>query len=83
MSQEIVHIDHSETTARIFGVFDSHAREIETAFGVDIRNRSEGGGDAIVISGPAEENVRLAAEVIKRLREEAGGSEEISEQRVA
>ena len=83
MSQEIVHTDSSDTTARIFGVFDSHAREIESAFGVDIRNRSEGGGDAIVISGASDENVRLAAEVIRRLRDEAGGSEEISEQRVA
>ncbi len=83
MHQEIIHTESSEVTARIFGVVDCHAREVENAFGVDIRNRSDGGGDAIVVTGEEETAVRLAADTLLRLRAEAGSSEEISEQRVA
>ena len=83
MNQEIIRTDSSDTTARIFGVCDAYARAIEQAFGVDLHNRSEASGDAILVRGESAESVRLAAEVIQRLREEAGGFEEISEQRVA
>ena len=82
MSEEIIYTDSSEVTALIFGVVDAHVREIENVFGVDIRNRSAGDGDAIIVSGPEQENVQKAAEVLSRLAAEAGDHEEISEQRV-
>ena len=83
MNREIIRIEQSEITARIFGVADAFAREVEDAFGVDIRNRSEKNGDAIVVTGVDGENVRLAAEVLERLKAEAQNVEEISEQRVS
>ncbi|MBE6690272.1 MAG: PhoH family protein [Ruminococcaceae bacterium] len=83
MSKEVIKIGHSDITARIFGVGDAYVREVEAAFGVDIRNRSESSGDAILITGESEESVSFAARVIERLREEAEKSEEIPEQRVS
>ncbi len=83
MSKEIVRIEQSEITARIFGVGDAYVREVERAFGVDIRNRSEQSGDAVVITGEDDERVSLAARVIERLRAEAERAEEIPEQRVS
>ncbi len=83
MNREIIKIESSEITARIFGVCDAHARSVEAAFGVDISNRAEGAGDAILVAGESEEQVGLAARVLRCLRDEAGRSEEISEQRVA
>ena len=83
MSREIIKIDRSEITARIFGVGDAYVREIEAAFGVDIRNRSEGSGDAILVTGESEEGVSLAARVLECLRDEAERTEEIPEQRVS
>lgn len=83
MSEEIIRIDSSETTAAVFGSCDAHVRAVEEAFGVDIRNRSGGHGDAIVVSGADGGNVRLAAEVLRRLAEEAGDGEDISDQRVS
>ena len=83
MKEEIIHTASSEITARIFGVGDSYVREIESAFGVDIRNRSETVGDAIVVTGENDEAVSLAARVLERLREEAQRTEEIPAQRVS
>ncbi|MBE6702950.1 MAG: PhoH family protein [Ruminococcaceae bacterium] len=83
MSKEVIKIAHSEITARIFGVGDCYVREVEAAFGVDIRNRSEGTGDAVWVTGENAENVSLAARVLERLREEAEKAEEIPEQRVS
>ena len=83
MNKEIVRIENSEITARIFGVGDAYVREIEKAFHVDIRNRSEQSGDAILITGEDAERVSLAARVIERLRDEAERAEEIPEQRVS
>ena len=82
MSKEIIKVESSEITARIFGVRDAYVREVEAAFGVDIRNRSDGTGDAIVVSGDSDESVSLAARVLERLRAEAERCEEIPEQRV-
>ncbi len=81
MSKETVKTASSEITARIFGICDAYAKEIESAFGVDLSNRAGANGDAITVSGEDSESVRLAAEVLMRLREEAG-EHEISEQRV-
>ena len=83
MNREIIRIGKSDVTARIFGVADAYARAVEDAFGVDIRNRAEAGGDAIVVTGRDPEQVRLAAEVLERLRSEAERVEELSEQRVS
>lgn len=83
MDREIINISNSEITARIFGVGDAYVREIENAFSVDIRNRSEQSGDAIVVTGEDGESVRLAARIIERLRDEAARAEEIPEQRVS
>ena len=83
MDREIIRINNSEITARIFGVGDAYAREIESAFGVDVRNRSEQSGDAIVVTGENGENVRMAARVLEILRDEAARVEEIPEQRVS
>ena len=83
MAQEIVRIGHSDLTARIFGVCDAHAKVVESAFGVDIRNRSDATGDTVIVSGTDAEKVALAAIVIQRLKDEAGRAEEIPDQRVS
>lgn len=83
MKEEIVNTDSSEVTARIFGAFDAHAREIEKAFGVDINNRAQGAGDSIVVTGEEASGVRMAASVLTRMRDGAGDSEEITDQQVA
>ena len=82
MEQEIVHTANSLITARIFGVCDTYAKEIEEAFGVDISNRATADGDAITVTGADKEAVRLAAQVLLSLREEAAVGE-IPEQRVS
>ncbi|MBR7112826.1 MAG: PhoH family protein [Clostridia bacterium] len=82
MKEEIIHTASSEITARIFGVCDAYAKEIETAFGVDISNRSGKDGDAVTVKGADDNRVYLAAEVLRALREEAA-SGEIAEQRVS
>ena len=82
MAQEVVKIGHSDLTARVFGVCDAHVKEVEKAFDVDIRNRADHSGDAVVVSGDAE-RVRLACVVLEHLREEASRCEEIPEQRVS
>ncbi len=83
MAQEIVRVGHSDLTARMFGVCDAYVKEVEAAFGVDIRNRSDSAGDTVLITGENAEHVRLAAVVLERLKEEAARAEEIPEQRVA
>lgn len=82
MYREIINTASSEITARIFGVCDAYAKEVEAAFGVDISNRTGAAGDAITVTGEGEEQVRLAATCLLRLREEAEGSE-IPAQRVS
>ena len=83
MAQEIVRIGHSDLTARIFGTCDAHAKAVESAFGVEIHIRSGSAGDSAVITGESDAQVRLAAVVLERLKDEAGRAEVIPEQRVA
>ncbi len=83
MAQEIVRIGHGELTARMFGVCDAHVKAVETAFHVDIRNRSDAAGDTVQISGLDEGDVRLAAIVMERLKDEASRAEVIPDQRVS
>lgn len=86
MSREFIRVASSEITARIFGVCDAYAKEIEAAFGVEVGNRSAADGsaeaDSIFVVGEDGAAVRLASEVILRLRDEAEQGE-ISEQRVS
>ena len=82
MYKEIISIASSEVTARIFGICDAYAKEIENAFGVEISNRAGADGDAITVVGEDGGAVRLAAEVLLRLRDE-GAESEIPEQRVS
>ncbi len=83
MAQEIVKIGHSDLTSRMFGACDAHVRAVETAFHVDIRNRSDATGDTVIVSGSDNAQVALAAAVMDRLKEEAARAEEIPEQRVS
>ncbi len=83
MAQEVVKIGHSDLTARMFGVCDAYVKQVEAAFGVDIRNRSDAAGDTVLITGEDAQAVRLAAVVIEHLKGEASRTEEIPEQRVS
>ena len=82
MKEEIIHTASSEITARIFGVCDAYAHEIEQAFEVDLGNRSGKDGDAVTVKGKDGDRVYLAAQVVRALCEEAAVGE-IAEQRVS
>ena len=82
MEQKTVRIESSEITSRIFGSFDMNVRMIENAFGVQIYNRSDADGDAVMISGEDAFGVAMAADAVKYLGEMAGASETLSEQQV-
>ncbi len=66
MAQRTVKIANNELTRKLFGSFDVNAKEIESAFGVTLRNREAEEGDAILIDGETEA-IHLAAEVIEYL----------------
>ena len=82
MKEEIIRTASSEITARIFGICDAYAKEIEAAFGVDISNRAGTDGDAITVRGTDSDRVYLAAETLRALCAEATGGE-IPAQRVS
>ncbi len=71
----------SEQTSKIFGSVDANIKEIQNAFGVRVSNRSEGDGDALLITGE-EENASSAAKVIEYLKSVVENGEEISDQTV-
>ena len=79
MAQRIVKVSTSELTLRLFGSFDSNVKEIESAFGVSIRNRETEDGNAIVVDGEGD-GIHLAAEVITYLLEVARINESIDGQ---
>ena len=83
MTERIVMTNSDESTAAIFGTFDSNARIIERAFDVRISNRnsSSSDGDAIVVTGDAE-NADMAARTLEYLKHMSGAGETISEQSV-
>ena len=83
MSEKIVMTNSSEATAAIFGAFDANARRIERAFDVRISNRNTKteDGDAILISGDAE-NADKAKRTLEYLKHMSGAGETISEQSV-
>ena len=83
MTEKIVMTNSSEATAAIFGSFDSNVRKIERTFDVRIYNRNTktDDGDAIIVSGEAE-NVNKAVRTLEYLKHMSGAGETISEQSV-
>ena len=75
-------MDRTDATAKIFGSFDCHAKQIEERFSVALRNRESESGDSIVIEGEDEAAVNAAAECVSYLRGLASKTEEISDQAV-
>ena len=54
---------------KVFGAYDSNVKIIENAFGVNVYNRIGDGVDSVVVMGDDPESVRLAGEVIEKLRD--------------
>ena len=83
MTEKIVMTNSSEATAAIFGSFDANVRKIERAFDVRISNRNSKSddGDAILVSGDAE-NADKAARTLEYLKHMSGAGETLSEQSV-
>ena len=83
MTEKIVMTNSSEATAAMFGAFDVNVRKIERAFDVRISNRNTKTehGDAIVVSGEAE-NADKAARTLEYLKHMSGAGETVSEQSV-
>jgi len=83
VTEKIVMTNSSEATAAIFGSFDVNVRKIERAFDVRISNRNTKteDGDAILVSGEAE-NTDKAARTLEYLKHMSGAGETVSEQSV-
>ena len=82
MEQKTVKIENSEMTSRIFGSFDANVRMIEASFGVQIYNRSDEDGDAVMISGESADGVAQAAQAVRYLGDMAKYNDTISDQQV-
>ncbi len=82
MTQKTVHMEHPELTGRLFGSYDIHARAIEKAFSVTLRNRMTDEGDAILISGEDEEAVRMATDAVRYLKDMAKYNDTLTDQQV-
>ena len=82
MAQRTVKIENSEIMSRIFGSFDVNVRMIEKEFDVQIYNRSDEDGDAVMISGENDSHVAMAADAVKYLGDMARSSEALGEQQV-
>jgi len=80
MKEKIVLTNSDESTAAIFGAFDSNVRIIERAFSVRISNSHSAPdtGDAISVVGEGED-VELAARVLEYLKHMSGAGEVIGE----
>lgn len=83
MEQRTVKIENTEITARLFGSFDINVRILEKAFDVSIQNREGDDGDAVTVRGEDTENVRMAADSLKYLKDMARYNELLTEQQVA
>lgn len=81
MIQKIVKSETSELTSKLFGSFDSNVKALESAFGVNIQNRSAESGDAILVSGE-EDSVNNATKAVEFLKGVASVNEVIEEQTV-
>lgn len=60
---------------KVFGAYDSNVKIIENAFGVNVYNRIGDGVDSVVVMGDDPESVRLAGEVVEKLRDLPAESE--------
>ena len=83
MAEKIVLTSSDEATGAIFGAFDANVRMIERAFDVRIsnRNKSSTDGDAIIVTGEAD-NADRAARTLEYLKHMSGAGELLSEQSV-
>ena len=83
MAEKLVLTQSDEATSAIFGAFDANIRMIERTFDVRISNRNSDRetGDAIVVTGEAE-NVELASRTLEYLKRMSGEGETLSEQSV-
>ena len=82
MEQKTVMIENTEITSRIFGSFDANVRMIENAFDVQIYNRSDSDGDAVMISGESAASVAMAADAVKYLGDMAKYHDTLTDQQV-
>ena len=82
MAEKVVTTNSDESTAALFGSFDSNVKRIEREFDVRISNRNMKSdiGDALLISGDAD-GVEKAAKTLEFLKRMSGAGETIEEQR--
>lgn len=85
MTEKVVLTQTMEETSALFGINDANIQLLESHFGVEIlgRDTMESGGNAVVIRGESEENVRQAYEAVECLARMARLKGEVSEQNVA
>lgn len=85
MTEKVVLTQTMEETSALFGINDANIQLLESHFGVEILSRDtmESGGNAVVIRGESEENVRQAYEAVECLARMARLKGEVSEQNVA
>ncbi len=81
MAQRMIGVNTSEQTSKLFGSFDCHAKMLEEAFAVDIRNRETDEGNAIVIDGD-DVAVDSAYRALSYLKDVAEMSDTLDEQSV-
>lgn len=85
MTEKVVLTQTMEETSALFGINDANIQLLESHFCVEILSRDtmESGGNAVVIRGESEENVRQAYEAVECLARMARLKGEVSEQNVA
>ena len=83
MSEAIVMTQSNEATSALFGAFDANIKIVENAFGVRVSNRNTDldAGDAIIVSGEAQD-VKGAVRVLEYLKRMIGDGETLSEQSI-
>ena len=69
LEQKKIVFESPEMIGKVFGAYDSNIKIIENAFGVNVYNRIGDGVDSVVVMGDDVEGVRLAGEVIEKLRD--------------
>ncbi len=85
MTEKVVLTQTMEETSALFGINDANIQLLESHFCVEILSRDtmESGGNAVVIRGESQENVRQAYEAVECLARMARLKGEVSEQNVA
>ncbi len=83
VAEGIVMTQSNEATSALFGAFDANIKRIESEFDVRISNRNSNtdSGDALLVSGDAE-NVKSAVSVLEYLKRMIGDGESLSDQTV-